>query len=271
MTLLKLMIYLLMFLGTAIHISFARGQDESNEDPLKDLNLNWYSPEDGKLKSPPLKERPAAGSVHRNSDKLYVEPKSSSWSQWDFSNWFNGNGTGGAALGGFGQLGSICAWIGFGLFGFMLLSFLIWLVLKLDWRRQKDSSSSSDDEEEEELTEERIEALPAEVKSGPRDLLSEAKRFRDAGDFRMAIIYLFSHLLVQLDKNQRIKLARGKTNRQYLTELGRDSGLFQMVEPTVVAFEDVYFGNISLTEGEFSYCWNQFEQFQSTIQTQTRR
>ena len=43
--------------------------------------------------------------------------------------------------------------------------------------------------------------------------------YQKAGDFAQATIFLFAHMLVELDRHQLIRLARGKTNRQYLMDL----------------------------------------------------
>ncbi len=45
---------------------------------------------------------------------------------------------------------------------------------------------------------------------------------------------------MELDKRQFIHLDRGKTNRQYLRELGRRVDLRRLLEPTMVAFEEVF-------------------------------
>ncbi len=79
--------------------------------------------------------------------------------------------------------------------------------------------------------------------AGRLDLLAEARRHYQAGNYGAAIVYLFSFQLVQLDKRQIIRLAKGKTNRQYLREVGPRAALLRLVEQTMVAFEDVFFGN----------------------------
>ena len=56
--------------------------------------------------------------------------------------------------------------------------------------------------------------------AGRLDLLAEARRHYQAGNYGAAIVYLFSFQLVQLDQRQIIRLAKGKTNRQYLREVG---------------------------------------------------
>ena len=64
----------------------------------------------------------------------------------------------------------------------------------------------------------RVEALPFHVRAASGDFLAEARRLYDAGHYSEAIVYLFSYQLVQLDKHHVIRLAKGKTNRQYVRE-----------------------------------------------------
>jgi hypothetical protein len=108
----------------------------------------------------------------------------------------------------------------------------------------------------------RIDALPVPVASGRLDLLAEARRQYEQGNYRQAIICLFSFQLLQLDKRQIIHLAKGKTNRQYLREVGPRQGLRWLVEQTMVAFEDVFFGNHALDRGRFEACWSRVGEFE---------
>jgi len=107
---------------------------------------------------------------------------------------------------------------------------------------------------------ERIAALPFNVKQGT-DLLEEARRHYQAGRHGQAIVYLFSHELVELDKRQRIRLTKGKTNRQYLREIGSAGALRTLLEQTMVAFEEVFFGGRPLDRARFESCWNRLDEF----------
>ncbi len=109
----------------------------------------------------------------------------------------------------------------------------------------------------------RIESLPFPVAAGRLDLLAEARRHYEAGNYGAAIVYLFSFQLVQLDRRQIIRLARGKTNRQYLREVGPRISLRKLVEQTMVAFEDVFFGNRQLHRDRFESCWTRLEEFET--------
>lgn len=108
----------------------------------------------------------------------------------------------------------------------------------------------------------RIEALPFALCRDEHDLLGQARRHYERGDFNEAIIYLYSHLLVELDRRQLIRLAKGKTNRQYLREV-RSGALAALLEQTMVAFEDVFFGNHPIGRPRFEACWSRLDQFRA--------
>lgn len=111
----------------------------------------------------------------------------------------------------------------------------------------------------------RVEALPFRVKRSKADLLAEATDCHRAGDYNGAIVYLFSYLLVELDRTHHIRLARGKTNRRYLGELSDSGRLHGLLEHVMLAFEDVFFGNRSLERQRFEKCWNRLDEFHLLI------
>ena len=108
-----------------------------------------------------------------------------------------------------------------------------------------------------------VEALPLPPGAAGVGLLDEARRLYEQGDFSRAVVYLFAHQLLELDRLQVIRLARGKTNRQYLREVGRRAALRQLVEQTMVAFEDVFFGNRTIDRARFEACWTRLAEFQA--------
>ncbi len=73
-------------------------------------------------------------------------------------------------------------------------------------------------------------------------LLSEAEKWMRLGDYSKAIVYLFSHILIELDEHRRIRLQRGKTNGMYLRELGRWPEWRGAIRKVVTAFERSFFG-----------------------------
>lgn len=111
----------------------------------------------------------------------------------------------------------------------------------------------------------RVESLPFQLKAPQTDLLSEARRHQEAGNYKDAIIYLYSYQLVELDKHQLIRLAKGKTNRQYLREVQRRGELFRSLQASMLAFEDVFFGNHSLERDRFESCWSGLDAFHQSL------
>lgn len=106
-----------------------------------------------------------------------------------------------------------------------------------------------------------IESLPFELARPQSDLLGEARRLYEAGAYAQAVVYLFSYQLVLLDRSQQIRLARGKTNRQYLRELQRRPDLHGLLERTMLAFEEVFFGHYPLDRAGFERCWQGLDEF----------
>jgi hypothetical protein len=115
----------------------------------------------------------------------------------------------------------------------------------------------------------RIDSLPFQLGRPQVDLLEAAKRLYSEGRYGDAIIYLYSYQLLELDKHQVIRLARGKTNRQYLREIRGRPALRNLLAETLVAFEDVFFGNRQLGQQQFESCWHRLDQFHSEIAFQT--
>lgn len=179
-----------------------------------------------------------------------VEP----WN-WDWlSNWFN-----------FGPGSMNFNWLEWLFWGaiILVLCFLTWLLfrafMKSSLASEKLLEAEGESPEEERR---RIEALPEPARRRTR-LLEAASRCYQEGDFNEAVIYLFSHQLVCLDKNFLIRLARGKTNRQYLRELGQRDRLKRMQADTTVAFEDVFFGGHTIGQERFERCWNRLAEFEA--------
>jgi hypothetical protein len=106
----------------------------------------------------------------------------------------------------------------------------------------------------------RVQALPFPA-AARSDMLAEAERSYRDGNYRRAIVFLFSHQLVELDKHQRIRLERGKTNRQYLREIRPLPALYGLVEQTMLVFERVFFGHRPLDRQTFETCWSRLDEF----------
>lgn len=146
----------------------------------------------------------------------------------------------------------------------LIILILIYLLATLLGRRTPAIEAATETISETHV--DRVEKLPFQVARGTSDLLGEARRCFAQGDYNQAIVYLFSHQLVELDKHNLIRLTRGKTNRQYLRELGEHRELQQLLQQTMIAFEDVFFGDHPLTRPRCEACFRQLEQFQRLSQ-----
>jgi hypothetical protein len=146
----------------------------------------------------------------------------------------------------------------------VVLALIVWLVLRQLARRQQRKPAATPAGEAE-LAADRVEALPFLRERSHDDLLGQARRHYEQGNYSEAIVYLFSHELVELDRSSLIRLARGKTNRQYLREAGKIRPLASLVERTMVAFEDVFFGRRPLDRAGFEACWQELGQFDQLI------
>lgn len=147
-----------------------------------------------------------------------------------------------------------------------LLSVVGFLVLKYGVSFQehfKKMSALPDREMEREKA--KIQDLPFEVEQSMYGLLAQAERYRAAGDFSKAIIYLFSHALVEMDGARCIRLERGKTNRIYLRELRERDRLQGFTSQLVLAFEYAFFGKHVLSQEAFERIWQQLPAFNAYI------
>lgn len=107
--------------------------------------------------------------------------------------------------------------------------------------------------------------LPFEVEQSMFGLLAQAERYRAAGDFSKAIVYLFSYALVEMDGARCIRLERGKTNRVYLRELKDRENLLGFTSQIILAFEYSFFGKHVLNQASFERIWQQLPAFEATL------
>ncbi|MEE3372119.1 MAG: hypothetical protein VX346_22485 [Planctomycetota bacterium] len=145
--------------------------------------------------------------------------------------------------------------------------FLLGVVVLLVWTFVKVLNNESDREDsikeadaDSIRVQNQVDKLPFEIADPTRDLLAAARKSYESGDVRQAIIYLFGYQLVHLDSVQAIQLEDGKTNRQCLAELA-GSKLHAILERTMLAFEDVFFGELPLEPAVFDQCWNDLDRF----------
>jgi hypothetical protein len=143
----------------------------------------------------------------------------------------------------------------------LLLGILAYLLIKAYLNREDIGlASSTAAGEAQPLTAAQIEALPFPARRQADDLLGMARDLYLNGQYSQAIVYLFSHELVLLDRAQHIALARGKTNRTYLRELAHHPLLKQMLARTTSAFESAFFGRHVLDRRTFETCWQELSE-----------
>lgn len=105
-------------------------------------------------------------------------------------------------------------------------------------------------------TRQRIEHLPEALRDTSVNPRGEAERLMNVGQYNEAIIYLYGHQLLLLDRVHWLRLTRGKTNNKYIRETRqahRPSG--EKIQQTVRAFERSYFGRHAPTQAEFMALW----------------
>jgi len=146
-----------------------------------------------------------------------------------------------------------------------LLVALAWFVLRMVRERQRRHAPTAGAKTDPLVLADRIEALPYLRERSQDDLLAQARRQYQEGNYSEAIIYLYSHELVELDRSATIRLAKGKTNRQYLREAARMRSMKGLLERTMVTFEDVFFGRRTLDRTGFEACWNQLSEFETLV------
>ncbi|WP_153558391.1 DUF4129 domain-containing protein [Roseimaritima sediminicola] len=168
------------------------------------------------------------------------------------------------------QFGNLFGWTMMIILAVALIAMLIYFFskseLEVDLTSQHKGSRTRQ-REQEELTE-RMEQLPVEVRQGATDMRGEAQRLMSAGDYDRAIIFLFGHQLLQLDRCQMLRLARGKTNRQYVREVRSHGEAGRMLQQTVDSFEASYFGRHGVTVERFKYLWQENEKLEKLLRQQ---
>lgn len=194
-------------------------------------------------------ESPAESAKTLNRGSLPPQAKSNwNWPQfpnWDFS-WMN-----------------TLMWIGIGIGIAAIVFLLAWFFFKMESTSVK---SRSTDGSNEELLQQRIKQLPFEFEENGRgDFRAMAGKAARSGDYGRATMLLFSHVLISLDQKGLIKLKKGKTNRQYLSELFPHRSLILYFEKIMIPFEDHFFGDHSIEAGRFNNCWKELDSFLNDV------
>ena len=116
----------------------------------------------------------------------------------------------------------------------------------------KKTSNSGLDEH----TLQRVKHLPAELRRTDVNMRDEAERLMKEGRFDQAIILLFGHQLLLLDRAGILRLNRSKTNGRYVRETrASNPNVASQLRSTVDSFERSYFGRHEIRPEEFADLW----------------
>jgi len=207
----------------------------------------WYDADEDQIR--PIWLKSTTGDAANRDSSWEFSDQNWNWPDWDFSG-----------------LAPIVKFLIYTITALVLVALIALLIKALkNVRLPAAEGELNDDEEEKRGDIDRIEALPFPVLRQRGDLLEAARQAYLQGQFDDAIICLFSYFLVRLDRAQLLRLAQGKTNRQYLREVGWRSAAGNILEPAMLAFEDVYFGHHSLDRSRFESCWNRLDEFHELV------
>ncbi len=247
--------------------------DDSREAMRYSTDASWYDYDSDRLVFPDSGVITEPGKMVANRhdrivNKIQTTP-TNFWDSWTFFGDFFG-----------GMLeawGTFCdiPWIRELLFLVMciLVGGVVFFVLRRvnpdGFRMIHKAKSSKLDNAERDQT--RIVDLPFPILDLKTDLWSEVLRLRDQGDYSRALVYLYGHVLVELDAAGCIRLQRGKTNRVYVRELNGFTSLQQPHRELVKYFEAVFFGRHSLSPIQFDACVTHISTMKQTLATITSK
>jgi hypothetical protein len=247
----------------------ARSQDElAPASPSQSVLTDsiWFDAENGELK--PVRVKPTQDdSLNRESRWL---PKAD---RVRVPNAPNSSATGTAGGGGlFGSgltLGNLFGWLLLVLIVAMAVIAIKYALSRsdLEFGGVATGRNSKRQEGSDAQTIERMKHLPVELRRSGVNLRGEAQRLMEEANFDQAIILLFAHQLLLLDRAGLLRLNRGKTNRRYVREtrsVDRESA--ERLRATAEAFERSYFGAHALTADEFARLWVENEGLERSVQ-----
>lgn len=113
---------------------------------------------------------------------------------------------------------------------------------------------------------------PAEEHITSTEAVNQATLLARAGDYRMAMRYLYLTALLRLDERKLLRYDRALTNREYLLRSRENPALRAALEPVIETFDRVWYGHAALDETTFQIYWQQVEklgkaEFSSSSQT----
>ncbi|MAI71531.1 MAG: hypothetical protein CMM01_11530 [Rhodopirellula sp.] len=268
----------LTLLSAFFFSSLATGQqiDGVENSPVSEAlrTTVWFDAEQNSLK--PVDVKPQTDdSLNRNSRWL-PKPKPVKKSKSISSSSLPQPNTGGAATPGTGLFNtglSALNLLGWLILGIVVLAFVVAIFYafsraELHTKRvgrggQRSLSGKTPDEQ----TLERMKHLPKELRRTDVNLRSEAQRLMQASQYDQAIILLFAHQLLLLDRYGMLRLNRGKTNRRYIRETRSvNAQIAGCLEATITSFERSYFGRHKITRIEFADTWRLNDQLEKRLE-----
>lgn len=215
-------------------------------------SMPWIDQDSGELIPHGVQERQPALTRDRTSIPEKLVKKASPATNWNF-----------------GGLGFLSAFGPAMVYGFLFLAaaLLIGLMIWIFMNSRIDIGSGNDISRPDRSLAESIRQLPFEMDATQGDFRQQAHSAYQAGDFRKALIFLFSHVLVTLDQEKLVRLKKGKTNRQYLRELSPSPQLAGYYGDVMVPFEQTFFGDYPITKDVFEQCWQGLHEFQNSVTT----
>ncbi len=226
----------------------------------------WYDPKQETV-VPVTVETTVDDSVNRNSrwlpkpKRIQAKPTTNATTAPSGGGWF------GTDL----SLTNLIAWFCLVLLVIGIVGLLVFVLSKTDIDLGNSPSSKSGASAgggPDEQTIERMKHLPAELRRTDVNLRSEALRLMNLGEFDQAVILLFAHQLLLLDRSSLLRLTRGKTNGAYVREARKnDNQIGVLLRETTTAFEKSYFGRHTITRSEFEQLWKQNETIENKVQT----
>lgn len=218
----------------------------------------WYDPKSDALL--PIEVRSVQPDSANRDSRWLPKPKRLPVPNQTSSGWGSG--------GGWGALSTVFSWLTL----IVIVVVLVWMVLFVFNRMEPDAvnarKSSANDAmvgvDQQML--ERMQELPAEVRHADGNLRAEAERLMSLARFDEAIVMLFGHQLLLLDRCRVLRLARGKTNGRYVRETRVNSPDATIVfSQTVAAFEASYFGGHTPTPERFAMLWRENANLESVV------
>lgn len=258
--------------------SIATGQQSEiiETSPVTDAlsTTIWFDAEQNSLK--PVAVNPQVDdSLNRNSRWLPKPPQVKTSQGTNLQNTPQGN-PGGAPTSGTTLFNSglsalnLLGWLTLGIIVVAGVAAIFYVLSRVETQTnkiKKSGTSALSGKTPDEQTLERIKHLPKELRRTDVNLRSEAQRLMQAAQYEQAIILLFAHQLLLLDRYGILRLNRGKTNRKYIRETrATNEQVAHCLEATIAAFERSYFGRHKINRIEFAEMWQLNKQLETRLE-----